>query len=533
MEDTRMPDGNAVRNYPILKQLLVSYGGQKTQAEVAVPEDEEQLVAALQDARRDGLKVTFRSGGRSFDTQALNDVRVISLEKFANIGRVDCAAKQITVGAGAAWSDILKVTIEHGFVPFVMVTSSGATAGGTLASDCLSRFSPSCGKEGVHVASFRFVPMDGPAITCSRADDVRDVFRAAISGLGYVGVITEITYNLLELPWRDVAVESTIEPFEGLKSLAGMLVEGVRQAHWGLCGKESLRIGEAEAGAASARQCINATREQPAQARAVYAALYMNEKRRGLLVHSRYVSIREAEARARGERLQGTVIHKPRSLGHILLQLVALFRWTRPIGWWIVTTLVFSHRQTFLDELFGFTFFQDGNETVKRFGRRLGLPMGTRQQTYVVPWDPTDAPGSSAMLAKFLDEADKILDKRGLLPTLIDVLYVPDDADEGFFLSSSAGISGFAVSIAFEKIFSSKLPDEEAALREIAHACHEATGRVHLVKHVYADPKIIKTMYRDGIESLIGVKRVHDSKCILRNEFLERVFPDVVERVLH
>jgi hypothetical protein len=143
----------------------------------------------------------------------------------------------------------------------------------------------------------------------------------------------------------------------------------------------------------------------------------------------------------------------------------------------------------------------------------------------VVRWDPADPAASSQRLHAFLDAADKLLDARKLTPALIDVLYVPDDAGEGFLLSSSLGLSGFAVTFTFEKLWSSDVTAEQDALRAIAVVCAQGGGRVHLVKHVYADAKLLDEMYEEPLTQMIELRHKHGATETIRNDFLKRVFP--------
>ncbi|MDD9939558.1 MAG: FAD-binding oxidoreductase [Myxococcales bacterium] len=493
---------------------LLSYGGQAVSTSVARPNDLEELRACIEAATRAGKRVTFHGGGRSFDTQALNRTLVISLKGLDRIAEPDVWNRTITVGPGATWGAILEQTLAVGMVPFVMVTSRATTAGGTASADCLSRFSPSCGKEGAHVRSLRLVQLDGQVLNCSRSEH-RDVFYAVISGFGYLGAIAEVTYELLALDYTpgEIAVETDIVPFVGTAELAERLVGEALRCHGALCQEESeLHV--------CAAQAIAATRQHPRRAYGLSAALYMNAKRQGLLMRSNYT------ARTPAER-NPTFLHQPNSFIHLLLQVLALFSWTRRLGWWISLNFVFSKPRTYTDEIFGYTFFQDGNERIKQAGRALGLPMGVRQQTYIIPWDP-DAPEASAeVLAAFLDRLDRHLDERGLLPAIIDVLYLPDDGDDEFLLSSSHEMSGFAVSLAFERVFTSDFADVEKALREISRYCAEAGGRVHLVKHVFVDPELLTTMY-PKLDEWIAIKERLDPERTLQNEFLGRTFPDAV-----
>lgn len=493
--------GVVVSSIQIARKTLRSYGGQKMATRWCAPDSLPVLQQALALASQQGWKVVFRAGGRSFDTHSLNETLVIDLGRLPGFRAIDVdgAARTVRVGAGATWGAILRATLAQGLVPAVMVTSSHATAGGTLSADCLSRFSPTYGKEGTHVRSFEFLKLDGSTITCSRAQN-HDVFQAVIGGLGCLGLVLAITHDLVPLKHgKQSAVLTRFVPFRGLRGLADSLV------------------GRAAAVRRTVARARATGRVDPVQPRAISAALYMNRARQGLLMRSHYVQ-------GGSRRLHSTVLHRPNSPVHALLQIMSLFEWSRRIGWWVTMNLAFRKPRTYVDRLHGYTFFQDGNERIKHLGRTLGLPMGLRQQTYVIPWDPQDRAASAKRLARFLEAADRLLDRRKLLPTLIDVLYVPDESQEGFLLSSSTGMSGFAVSIAFEKAFSARFPKEERALYDISRLCHALAGRVHVVKHVFADPGAMQVRYR-GLGRMIAHKNALDPDRLLQSEFLRRVFP--------
>src|SRR5690606_12953134 len=137
------------------RELLRSYSRLDSAcAEVKRPANVDELAALLIAARDGGRRATVRAGGMSLHDQSLNDDLVISLERFDDIGAVDVAGRTVSVGAGARWGHIVAATLPHDLVPYVVVTSKRCTAGGTLASDGISRYSPSYGSESVHVESF-------------------------------------------------------------------------------------------------------------------------------------------------------------------------------------------------------------------------------------------------------------------------------------------------------------------------------------------------------------------------------------------
>jgi decaprenylphospho-beta-D-ribofuranose 2-oxidase len=476
--------------------MLSSYGGVKVRAQLCEPADEKELAALLAEAKKRKLKVTFRAGGRAFDTQSLNRDLVVSLLRLDHV-ELDRERRRVTVGAGASWRKILAATAPHGLVPYIMVTSPNATAGGTISADSVSRFSPTCGKEGAHALSLRLLTLEGTVVTCSRTEN-QEIFRAVIAGLGYLGAVVEITYDLLPVPSAapNLAVQTDFVPFSGLDHLATTLVPFV----------------------AEHRCTLDEIRGQIRPPIAVSAVVYMNKKRQGIVMRSSYVRCPPSE-------LQGTVIHRPKNVFHLLLQVLALFDWGRRAGWWVTLNWTLKKRKTYVDTLDGYTFFQEGNELVKNWGRRLGFPLGIRQQTYIVPWDAANEDDSTNRLQNFLAEADRLLERRQLLPSIIDVLYIPEDTDQ-FLLSSSAVTPGFAVSIAFEHCFQRRFAKEEQALRDIATICFKNfQGRIHLAKHVFADPRLIERMYETTLPLMRRKKQELDPNHVLENEFMLRVLP--------
>ncbi len=477
---------------PEARVVLRSYGGvgQRCSA-VERPDSESALREVLLEARKEGRKVSFRTGERAFDTQSLNTDVVVYLDRFRRL-EVNAKQKKATAGAGVTWGEILEESIEEGLVPYVVVTSSYACVGGTLSSNSYSRFSPTCGREGSHVESFRFMTLDGNVLTCSRTENAR-LFRAVLGGLGYLGAVLEVTFALHDLGSRppDIGVQTEFTPFVGLGDVAEKLTE---------------------------RVCATCSAE-PSHPRALSAAVYMNAKRQGFIMESEYV-------RRRPRFFEGISVHNPNRLGTLFLQLLALFRPTRRLGWWAMLNFVFRNRRVHVDPLVGYTFFQDGNERLHRLAHALRIPIAVRQQTYFIPYRPGE---SDAGLRSFLDAADAHLDSNELLPAMIDIVYLRADPVAPL-LSAGSGQSGFVVTVSFEALFRTDMSKEEAALTAISRVCREHGGCVHLVKHVFADPALIRAMYEPNLEEFKSLKSELDPDGILENEFLRRVLPDLVKK---
>lgn len=496
-----------------------------THAEVLRPADVDELSEMFADASAAGRRITLRAGGNAFDAQSLGADLVISLEHLNAIGDVfdDEDDECITVGAAARWGDILTKVEPLGLVPAVMVTTENATAGGTLSGNCLSRFSPTFGKEGGWVKSFRLLTVGGARIECTPPADDREpeawtlperAYMSAIGGLGYIGAVYEITYKLVRAYDPDVegvgeiAVKTTLTKHKTYAHLAEALV---KQAHE-MCNRE---IPE------------GMTLAEHPENQAIYSALIrrFTGKQSAVVLTSTYTTDPERKS---------LVIHKPKGTVRFISEMIL----RTPLDW-LLTLFVFHvllrQGKTYIDELLGFTFFMDGNSLCKKWGKAHGMKMPTVQQTFVVPFDP-DAHFATAdeaeqarcdKLAAWLDESHKLLRAHKVRPTFSDVLFVRDT--KRFGLSSNAGKAGFAVSYAFETSNEKTLARVEKAFAELADKLTDERfdGRVYLVKNVYASQATLRAMYGENAIGLLKLKRRLDPDCLLANEFFERNFGDL------
>ncbi len=500
-----------------------------TLAEVVVPADVAELAAIVAQARADGRRITLRAGENAFDSQSLGSDLVISLKRLDAIGDVfsEDGDECITVGAGATWGDILAKVAPLGLVPAVMVTTEKASAGGTLSGNCLSRFSPTFGKEGGWVKRFEMLTVQGDTLACTPpADDQHPetwtleerAFMAAIGGLGYIGVVFRITYKLVRAhdPARDgvapLAVKTTLTKHKTYEHLAESLV---RQAHE-MCNREIPK---------------GMTLAEHPENQAIYSGLVrrVSGRQSAVVMTSTYTTDRERKPLA---------IHQPTSTFRFITELLLRTR----VGWLLSLFgyhVVLRQNTTYIDDLRGFTFFMDGNALCKAWGKRRGLRMPTVQQTFVVPFDPdttlrSDAEAraaSRAKLAAWLDESHQLLRSYRVSPAFSDVLFVRDT--KPFGLSSNAGKAGFAVSFAFETSNKKTLARIEQAFAALAERLTDERydGRVYLVKNVYASQETLRFMYGEHAIGLLKLKRELDPDRLLVNAFFERTFGHLCDEV--
>jgi decaprenylphospho-beta-D-ribofuranose 2-oxidase len=181
---------------------------------------------------------------------------------------------------------------------------------------------------------------------------------------------------------------------------------------------------------------------------------------------------------------------------------------------------------TYVNDLDDFMFFMDANTTAKRIAKFFGKDLRMVQQTFVVPADLAHGDSTQArdQLSAWLELAHGFFVAQKLTPTLQDVLYLPEDLS--FCLSPNAGREGFAVSYAFETSNTETIDRVRLAFKDLADVLwNEFGGHVSLVKNVEVNPTTLEHMYGNGAREFFRLKRKLDPDCLLRNEFLERLFP--------
>jgi FAD/FMN-containing dehydrogenase len=427
----------------------------------------DDLALRLRRAVAERRRVTVRAGGRSFDAQALNRDVVLDVRALDRVVRVDTASREVTVQAAAPWGRIVDATLEHGLIPHIVVTTRGATAGGTLAANCLSRCSPRYGHTGDHVRSLELLTVGGERLTCSPERN-GDLFRAVIGGFGYFGIVTEATFDLLDIgPRRRVRTE--IDRREGLPAFTERLIEA------------SLA---------------------PEPYDAVYSVYSLTEPKRGAILRSAYTD------EPLGRSLE---VYQP-------------FSWYRPLAEFLFMSSRVSNALShasyryvfgegpFVDELYGYTFCMEGNERAKTLADRVGLKMTSLQHSYVVPTES---------LRPFLETVARTFADRDVYPCLLDALYRPSD---DYLLSSANGLPGFCVSFVFEGMNKARYARIRDCFLELNAIALGAGGRLHLGKNVIATQEQLQRMYGHARPRLEALKAAYDPHNVLVNDFFARIF---------
>jgi decaprenylphospho-beta-D-ribofuranose 2-oxidase len=379
-----------------------------------------------------------------------------------------------------------------GLVPRSVVTTSHASVGGTLSGGCLSRFSPTVGKEGSQVKRLTLLTIEGELIECKPPASVdprrwtrsERAFAAAIGGLGMVGCIVEAVIRLERVCPR-----------------------GAPLGVW-------TRVTKLGRSSALTPRLL----PKPGGPMALTAVLFPgHDERMGLFFESSY---RSTDQRRR------MLAHKSEAWLRTALE------WGMRVpalssALWTVIYRCFREQTEFIDDVPGFLFFMDGNVKAKALAAQAGIDLFTVQQTFVLPVE-TDPRTSEADAAEqlelecdaFLGSAEAIFEPYGLVPTVIDLMYLP--AEHCSYLSPTLGRAGLAVSFAFE-VPRAEVDAVGRAFMALSERCAELDGRTYLVKNVFVRSETLRSMYRAGLEGFLRTRAELDPRALLGNDMFSRL----------
>jgi FAD/FMN-containing dehydrogenase len=171
------------------------------------PASEAELCELVRAATAGGMNVRVSGSGHSFTPVVATSGLLLSLENMNGVVNVDAEKLQATVKAGTRINQIGRELKQLGFSLKNQgdIDSQGIVGAMTTGTHGTGL---TLGNLASSAAAFRIVQADGSVIEASAESDV-DLLNAAQVSLGMLGVISEVTinvmkaYNLKEKLWRD------------------------------------------------------------------------------------------------------------------------------------------------------------------------------------------------------------------------------------------------------------------------------------------------------------------------------------------
>ena len=147
-------------------------------------------------AEKNGLTVTVRGAGRSYNDAALNGGGIVlDLSAMNKIQEWDSASGVVRCEPGVTLEQLWQRVEPDGWWPPVVSGTMKTTLGGCLGAKIHGKNNFRKGTIGEHVLEFTATLPNGKPVTCTPEKNA-DLFYSMISGLGMLGVFTSITLQM-------------------------------------------------------------------------------------------------------------------------------------------------------------------------------------------------------------------------------------------------------------------------------------------------------------------------------------------------
>jgi hypothetical protein len=193
---------------------------------VAIPENDEDVIAVVAHAREKGLRVAPQGTGHNAAAIGSLDRTILLKTSALRDVEIDADRRRARVQAGALWADVTGPASEHGLAPLAGSSPDVGVVGYTLGGG-LSWLARRHGLACNSVVSIDVVTADGRLLRADRAHEP-DLFWALRGGTGSFGVVTAIELELFPLP--EVYAGALLWPWERASEVLRHWVDWCRTA---------------------------------------------------------------------------------------------------------------------------------------------------------------------------------------------------------------------------------------------------------------------------------------------------------------
>ncbi|MEK6256757.1 MAG: FAD-binding oxidoreductase, partial [Chloroflexota bacterium] len=176
------------------------------------PTHPEQIADLFKHATKQGVTVGLRGAGRSYGDASLNSGQVVlDFQRMNRILSWDRESGLVKLEPGVTIEQIWNYTLEDGWWPPVVPGTMFPTIAGCLGSNVHGKNNWNAGTLGEHVLECEILMPTGKIFTCSPTKE-KELFYAAIGGIGMLGVFTSITLQMKKIYSGDLNVFAWTEP---------------------------------------------------------------------------------------------------------------------------------------------------------------------------------------------------------------------------------------------------------------------------------------------------------------------------------
>lgn len=213
------------------------------------PKIAEEIYEAFLLAKKKGLTVSTRGGGRSYNDAALNGGGImLDMSAMNQILEWDPATGVVRCEPGVTLQKLWERVLPDGWWPPVVSGTMFTTLGGCLSANIHGKNNFKMGPIGEHVLEFTAVLPTGAEVTCSSKKN-GDLFYAMISGLGMLGVFTSIKMQMKRM--HSGLLEVHAWPTRTLKEQLASLEENAPKFDYIVGWLDTINVGHGQVHAAN------------------------------------------------------------------------------------------------------------------------------------------------------------------------------------------------------------------------------------------------------------------------------------------
>jgi hypothetical protein len=160
------------------------------------PTTEREIVQRIGDSR----SVRVFGSGHSFNTGVVSDHTLLSLDDYSGLVQKEPGKKQVAVKGGTRMRDVVKLLLKEGLAFRALPSHDAQSIAGILSTDVhgtgkVHGTEDEWGFVSQSVVRLKLIDGKGKAHICGPSDDI---FKAAVGGVGAVGIITEVVVQGVE-----------------------------------------------------------------------------------------------------------------------------------------------------------------------------------------------------------------------------------------------------------------------------------------------------------------------------------------------
>ena len=174
-------------------------------AAIRYPQSLEEMVAIVNECRREGRGLRVVGSGHSFTPLVATDGVLISLDRYSGLEQIDVAARTATVRGGTKIKALGELLSRHGLAQENLGDIDAQSIAGAISTGTHGT-GLTLGSLSTQVIGLTLVTGAGEVLRCSESERP-EILRAAQVSLGALGIIASVTLRLvpayrLEYVWQ-------------------------------------------------------------------------------------------------------------------------------------------------------------------------------------------------------------------------------------------------------------------------------------------------------------------------------------------